>query len=513
MLRMPPFSSPSSAHPAARVRKLPLQAHSLLAHAAAVHPGAAVVSLSALGREHRSNYAELARGAARRAGSLRALGVVAGDTLCSLGLSSIDQLETLYASLSLGACTHLLNPQFEPSQALGVVRRSAPRWLLHDASTAAMAQHLHGALEGTAGLLCTSDAWAGAPAAPGVDVDEESAALACYSSGTTGMPKTVVYSHRSTVLHAWACALPDALNLSAADRVMPLMQLYHATAWGAPFVCPLVGAALVLVPPHRDPAQWYHWIEDQGITVLGAVSAHWQALASHMRAHGLRFSSLQRTVVGGTRLAPELAQQIAGDLGVEVRHAWGMTETSPLATVEVYRCGSLRLGHGKPVFGIELDVSGDASPPLGELRVRGHWVAPHEGDPTDWLATGDLAARHADGGFEVLDRLADAVARPGLLLSSAVVEHAARGVAGVADAALLALHDTANRSALALVLSPGSDAAATLARVAERLASVFNGWRPDELIEIDSFPYTPSVKVQKHLLRPRLLAALNTAAG
>lgn len=518
-----PLLAPTPGHAAvARVKKVPLHAHSLLAHAAAVHPNTAVISLSANGDKHTSSYAELAHNALQRTEGLLALGIAPGDTLCSIGLSSVAQLEVLYAALSVGACTHLMNPQFAAEDAVALTRCAEPRVLLHDAVTADLARHVHALLGAQTALLSTEATWpapavarAGAPGVrsgfgPAINFPEETPAFVCYSSGTTGTPKAVEYTHRSTVLHAWACALPDALNLSAADRVMPLMQLYHASAWGAPFVSPLVGAALVLVPPHRDPGQWYRWIEDHGITVLGAVTAHWVALASYMRLHRLRFSTLRRTVVGGTRLTPDVAQWIADTLHVEVRHAWGMTETSPLATVESYRPGSMILRHGKPVFGIELSLLGaiPTSPRLGELQVRGHWVAHRSAAEQGWLRTGDLATLSVDGHWEVLDRLDDAVATSDRLISSALVEHEARSVDGVADAALLVLHDTDRSSVLALVLVPDSDVETTLARVRERVIATFDGWLPEHIVEIDAFPYTPSAKVQKHLLRRRLATGL-----
>ncbi len=522
MNRMCPDTTPCPDPAVARVRNVPLHAHSLLAHAAAVHPDTAVISLSAEGVQQTSSYRELARGAARRAESLLAMGIVPGDVICSIGLSSVAQLEALYAALSVGACTHLLNPQFDRDHVVALARSAAPRVLLHDAVTGGMARHVHASLGAPTMLLSTGAPWQASAGARAPGFPEETPALVCYSSGTTGTPKAAEYTHRSTVLHAWACALPDALNLSAADRVMPLMQLHHASAWGAPFVGPLVGAALVLVPPHPDPAQWYRWIEDHGITVLGAVSAQWVALASYMRAHRLRFSSLRRTMVGGTRLTADVAQWIADTLRVEVRHAWGMTETSPLATVETYRPGSLLLRHGKPVFGIELSLHDTAlgtaaahathptpaAPGLGELRVRGHWVA-HRG-PVEhpWLSTGDLATLHADGRLEVLDRLEDAVATVARPISSSLVEHEARSVVGVADAALVVLHGTERSGVLALVLVPGTDTHTTLARVRERLAAAFCGWLPERMFEIDALPYTASAKVQKHLLRQRLAEAL-----
>ena len=496
--------------PLAQVRHVPLHAHSILRHAAAVHVNATVTSVSTMGTTTRMRYAQVAERSRQHAGKLSSLGIGAGHALVNMGMSSVEQLAWLNAALSLGVTSHLINPLLAPEHVLQLIAAARPSVLLHDHA----ARHLAAGIRGVASVnMDESPAAPARPPHPDGNVEtfaEDAAAVVCYSSGTTGVPKAALSTHRSTVLHAWACALPDAMGLSSKDRVLPLMQMFHATAWGAPFVCPLVGASLVLVPPSRDPKQWYEWIEEHDVTVVGAVTSHWMALAAYMQTNKLRFGKLRRTVVGGTRLPEALARVIAEVLGVEVRHAWGMTETSPLATMEQYIPQGSRLRHGKPVFGVELRT-GDGTPgakPLGELHVRGHWVA-HRGDDA-WLPTGDLAVIHADGHLEVIDRIQDALGGAASTISSALVEFHARLVPGTADAALVRMES--NEIVLAWVCHPQAQEAVVSQSLRQALTDKFDGWAPDRLIAVDALPYTHSAKVQKNQLRAVLVRLSSSSA-
>ncbi|KNH48200.1 AMP-binding protein [Pseudomonas lini] len=487
---------------------LSLHVHDLLKHAAQVHAAATVTSVSLEGVVETQTYAQLAKIANNCATELHTMGLRSRDAVVSFGFSSLDQMAWLYAALSQGVVTHFLNPQHRAEDLGRFLQQVRPGLLLHDAATASAAQAFAALVPGTPLRAMAQLGTGGGREYTTTEFAEDTLSHVCYSSGTTGVPKIVEYTHRSTVLHAWACALPDAMGLSSADRVMPLMQNFHASAWGAPFVCPLVGASLVLVPPHRDPAQWFQWIEEHRITVLGAVSAHWLALVRYMRTSGLSFSTLRRTVVGGTRLPFDVAQFIQEELGVEVCHAWGMTETSPLATIERFDSSRASLRHGKPVFGIELAVQckGGAcsAEGTGELMARGHWVAHSTANNSNWLATGDFATLHENSELEVIDRMEDSLIANGIPLSSALVEHQARLVQGVADAALLVTEVASGRSVLAWVAMPEVDTASVTVELEQILSKTFNGWRPTQYIVVDAFPYTASAKVQKHLLKDHI---------
>ena len=507
-----PAQQPSSpAHAIdAQVRTLPLHAHALLEHAARVHPDSTVTSLSLAGDPERLRYVELIELARERSRELLAAGLVPGDRVASVGSSSNQQMAWLYGALAAGVCTHLLNPQHGTHALSRQLALARPRLILHDPGLS---------LPGDDALppdiptrsMDEASSWPGADRGTSLPsaFPEDSASHVCYSSGTTGAPKSIQYTHRSTVLHAWACVLPDAMGLRADDRVMSLVQMYQASAWGAPFACPLVGASLVLAPPSRDPARWFDWIEAHGVTVLGAVSAHWLVLFRYMQAHGLRFTTLRCSVVGGTRLPTALAELISRVLGIRILHAWGMTETSPLASIEHYRPEQGALLHGKPMFGIELALHapGAAGSPdaPAELRVRGHWVAQRgEGE---WLDTGDLARLRDDGRLEVIDRLDESIAASGPVISCAEVEFRACSVPGVGDAALLGSHGDGRMSTtLAWTGAPGMavDGDAVERLLLRQIARCFDGWTPDHCVRVEAFPYTPSAKVRKHVLRALL---------
>jgi acyl-CoA synthetase (AMP-forming)/AMP-acid ligase II len=495
----------------ARPRRFPLRAGDLLAHAARVHPDRRVISISRDGEAQDTDYAHLQALASSRALQLMAMGLRPGDRIASIGDSSIEQLAWLYGALLVGVVTHLVNPQHEPAHVHALLAQAGIRLVLHDAHHEALSEAVAHALGVPAQNMSAQSMSAQAVSAtlPEADAtvdfpefDECAPSHVCYSSGTTGLPKIVEYTHRALVLHAWGCALPGALALTGRDRVMPLMQLYHANAWGAPFVCPLVGAELVLCPPVRDPAFWHAAAERHGVTVLAAVTAHWLGLLQYCGATGQRFSSLRRTVVAGTRMPVAVARGIAQGLSVAVSHAWGMTETSPLATIEHFDPADDRLTHGQPVFGVQVRTAGGDA--LAELQVRGHWVACREPSQDGWLSTGDLATIDAHARVEVIDRIGDAVRHGTCAVSSALVEFEARTVEGVADAALLPGDDVDARTTLAWVSAGDAQAAHAEDRLRSRLAAVFDGWVPDRIVATGPLPYTPSAKVQKHKLRERI---------
>lgn len=485
----------------ARPRRFDLRAGDLLAHAARVHADRRIVSIARDGTARETDYAHLQALASSRAVQLMAMGFRPGDRIASIGDSSIEQLAWLYGALLVGVVTHLVNPQHEAAHVHALLAQAEIRLVLHDAH--------HDTLSVTLGQALGVPALAMSATVPnaGVEVgfpefDECAPSHVCYSSGTTGLPKIVEYTHRALVLHAWGCALPGALALTGRDRVMPLMQLYHANAWGAPFVCPLVGADLVLCPPVRDPAFWHAAAERHGVTVLAAVTAHWLGLLQYCAATGQRFSSLRRTVVAGTRMPVAVARGIAQGLSVAVSHAWGMTETSPLATIEHFDPADDRLAHGQPVFGVQVRTAGEGA--LAELQVRGHWIACREPSQDGWLSTGDLATIDARARVEVVDRIGDAVRHGASAVSSALVEFEARTVEGVADAALLPGDDLDARTTLAWVAAGDADVAHAEDRLRSCLAAAFDGWVPDRIVAGGPLPYTPSAKVQKHKLRERI---------
>ncbi len=362
--------------------------------------------------------------------------------------------------------------------------------------------------------------------------DENAAAGMCYTSGTTGNPKGVLYSHRSTVLHAYAGALPDSMSLSARDAVLPVVPMFHVNAWGTPYAAAMVGAKLVLPGPALDGASLYNLMEAEGVTIAAGVPTIWQMLLGHMLPKGLRFSSMRRTVIGGAACPPAMITTFQDDLGVEVLHAWGMTETSPLGSVcqltnrelalpkeEQLR---IRAKQGRAIYGVDMKIVGADGQDLpwdghtpGDLLVRGPWVLGqyYEGESPlvldeagrGWLPTGDVATIDAAGFMQITDRSKDVIKSGGEWISSIDIENIAMGHPAVAMAACIGVPHPKwdERPIVVVVLKPQAQLTrdALLAFYAGKLAK----WQiPDDVVFVDAIPLGATGKMLKTKLRSML---------
>jgi len=523
----------------------PLLVSALLAHAERHHGEQEVVSRRVEGDIHRYTYRELAARARRLANGVAALGVPAGGRVGTLAWNGYRHLELYYAVSGSGAVLHTLNPRLHPDQLVWIANHAQDEVLFFDLSFlplveaaaprlrtvrafVALADRAHMPAASTLpGLLCYEDLLAAQSERFEWPLfDENTASSLCYTSGTTGNPKGALYSHRSTLLHTYASALPDALNCSARDAILPVVPMFHVNAWGLPYAACMVGAKLVLPGPFLDGRSLYELFEAEGVTMSAGVPTVWQGLLAHVEAHNLRFSTMRRTVIGGSACPPAMMRAFQELHEVEVLHAWGMTEISPLGTVCTLKPHQLALPsaqrlavqgkQGRAVFGVDLKIVGSDGGALphdgqsaGELMVRGPWVIrsyfkDEGGDPLveGWFPTGDVATIDADGFMQITDRSKDVIKSGGEWIGSIDIENIAMAHPGVAMAACIAARHPKWDERPLLVVVKKPDARLT---AAELLAS-FEGriarwWTPDAVVFVDAIPLGATGKMQKARLR------------
>ncbi|MES2890001.1 MAG: 3-(methylthio)propionyl-CoA ligase [Pseudomonadota bacterium] len=531
----------------------PLLISTLLRHAERHHATQEVVSRRVEGDIHRCTYAELAARSRRMARAMVALGVAPGQRVGTIAWNGYRHLELYYAVSGSGAVLHTLNPRLHADQLTWIADHAEDQVLCFDKTflplVESVAQRLttvrHFVLmadrdhmpASTAipGLLCYEDLIDG-QADEGFEwpaFDENTASSLCYTSGTTGHPKGVLYSHRSTVLHTFASALPDALNLGARDVILPVVPMFHVNAWGLPYSACMVGAKLVLPGPGLDGKSLHELFETEGVTLSAGVPTVWQGLLAHVQSQGLTFSTMRRTVIGGSACPPAMMEAFEDTHGVQVIHAWGMTELSPIGTVGILKGHqqdlpreqrrAIQAKQGRGVFGIDMKIVDDEGEELpwdgrasGELLVRGAWVvdrylkADHEGEPgplvhrngQGWFPTGDVATIDADGFMQITDRAKDVIKSGGEWIGSIDLENIAMAHPAVAMAACIAARHPKwdERPLLVVVRKPG----AGLER--DELLAFFEGkiakwWTPDDVVFVDAIPLGATGKMLKNRLR------------
>ncbi len=522
----------------------PLLISSLLTHAERHHGDQLVVSRRVEGDIHRYTYRDLAARSRRMAKALAGLGVMPGDRVGTIAWNGYRHLELYYAVSGSGAVLHTLNPRLHPDQVVWIADHAEDKVLCFDktflplveavASRLATVKHFvlmadksHMPAESKIpGLVCYEDLIEGQSDVyewPGLD--EHSASSLCYTSGTTGNPKGVLYSHRSTVLHTFASALPDALGLSARDAILPVVPMFHVNAWGLPYSACMVGAKLVFPGPGLDGKSLHELFESEGVTVSAGVPTVWQGLLAHVQSQGLKFSTMRRTIIGGSACPPAMMDAFEDAYGVQVIHAWGMTELSPIGTVGILKGHQEALGQkeqravkakqGRGVFGIDMkiiDGNGQALPwdgkASGELMVRGHWVIDQylKGEKSPlvdgWFPTGDVATIDADGFMNITDRSKDVIKSGGEWIGSIDLENIAMAHPAVAMAACIAARHPKwdERPLLIVVKKPGQEVSR------EELLAFYEGkiakwWTPDDIVFVPEIPLGATGKVQKNRLR------------
>ncbi|WP_116424815.1 3-(methylthio)propionyl-CoA ligase [Pseudomonas citronellolis] len=525
---------------------LPLIVSSVLEHAERYHSDTEIVSRTVEGTLHRYTYADAHRRARQAANALKTLGVQPGDRVGTLAWNGYRHFELYYAISGMGAITHTINPRLFPEQIGWIVNDAEDCVVCFDLTFAplvesiaahcpsvkywvAMTSRAHMPALGIPNLLCYEALLAEEPADfawPGLD--ENSAAALCYTSGTTGNPKGVLYSHRSTLLHALSSSLPDALALSASDVVAPVVPMFHVNAWGLPYSAPLVGAKLVFPGAALDGESVFELFENEGVTFSAGVPTVWLSVLQYMQKRGTGLSSIKRMIVGGAACPPTLMKSFEKEFGIKIQHAWGMTEMSPVGTVNSLKESQLRLDEetrfaiqlkqGRPPFGIDLkivDVHGNELPrdgkTSGALMVRGHWVLNQYFGRDDsplvdgWFPTGDVATLDQDGFMQITDRAKDVIKSGGEWISSIELENIAMGHPAVAEAAALGMaHQKWDERPLLVVVRKAGQDVSREEILGQYPGKVAKFCIPDDVMFVDEIPHTATGKISKVQLREQL---------
>ena len=526
----------------------PMLISGLIDHAERHHGDAEIVSRRVEGDIHRSTWAGIAGRSRQVAHALDRLNLQFSDRIATLAWNGYRHLELYFGVSGSGRVLHTINPRLHPDQIAWIANHADDQVLCFVMTFLPLVQAVHARCKTIRQYvaLCDADKLPQDSGIPGLQsyeawiggqptsyewptFDENSASSMCYTSGTTGHPKAALYSHRSTTLHAFAAALPDVMGLSARDSVLPVVPMFHVNAWGIPYSAALTGCKLVFPGPAMDGKSIYELIESEKVSYAAGVLTVWQMLLGHMKPGGLRFSTLKRTVIGGSACPPAMITAFNDDYGVEVLHAWGMTEMSPLGTLCTLKNRHLelppaeqmkiRLKQGRAIYGIDMkivDGDGQSLPwdgkTYGDLYVKGPWIVREYfkgegGDPLvdGWFPTGDVATIDAEGYMQITDRSKDVIKSGGEWISSIDVENIAVAHPAIAMAACIGMVHPKwdERPVVVVVRKPGADV------TREQLLQFYQGktakWQiPDDVIFVESIPLGATGKILKTRLREQL---------
>ena len=513
----------------------PLRVMRILDHAEREHGKREIVSLWADHSITRTSYAGIARDARRLASALTRLGLAKGDRVATLAMNHSRHMTAWYAAIGAGGLIHTINPRLFDEQLVYIANHAEDRVLFYDSAFAPIVERLKPQWKTIEHYVCFDSpagesefealvagerddfAW--------VEGDEREPCMLCYTSGTTGNPKGVLYEHRSTLLHALTEISPDVFNLSARAVTLPIVPMFHAAAWGLPFAAPMVGAKLIFSADY-SPDLMCRLFDEEKVTHSAGVPTVWLAMIGHVEATGAELGALRHVTIGGSA-APRAMIEWFRARGIDVGHAWGMTEMSPIGTVGAppsdwdTMSPAERLAYvcrqGRVPFGVELrivDEDGNTLPrdgvASGRLQARGPWVVKHyfqdetgpAAAPDGWFDTGDVAILHPDGVMQITDRSKDVIKSGGEWISSIDLENAAVGCPGVAEAAAVGVYHPKwdERPLLLVVKREGTDVGAQA--ILDHLAGhVAKWWLPDEILFVDSLPHTATGKLLKTALR------------
>ncbi len=511
------------------------------------HHNVEVVTRTVEGPINRSSWGQIARRSRKLANALVALGVKPGDRVATLAWNTHRHLELYFAVSGLGAVLHTVNPRLPVDQLRYIVDHAEDSVLFFDNTFAKLAQFIASQQLEVKHYIAMTDA-ANLPTDTHLqgltdyesfiephsadfdwpDFDENTASSLCYTSGTSGNPKGVLYSHRSTVLHSYAAAMVDSLGISASDVTLPVVPMFHVNAWGVPYAAAMVGSKLVLPGPGLDGKNLLELIDQEKVTSLLGVPTVWMGLLTHMKSVGYTMTNVKKVTIGGAACPPSMIEAFEKQHGARVIHAWGMTETSPIGTVTTMlpkheglseeALMAVKRKQGRPLYGVDLRLVDDDHNVLphdgeqsGHLQIRGPWVASsyfrrdrddaHDGE---WFYTGDIATIDADSYMQITDRSKDVIKSGGEWISSIDLENAAVGCPGVAQAAAIGVAHAKwqERPLLIVVKAPGAEVTAEeiLTFLTTKLAK---WWMPDAVEFIDALPLGATGKILKRQLRER----------
>jgi fatty-acyl-CoA synthase len=522
----------------------PLLISDVIEHGAGQFGDTEIVAREPHGDLFRYDYARCRPRAMQLANALHGLGLAAGDSIGSIALNNHRHLEAYFAVSGSGMIIHTCNPRLHPPQLIYIINHAQDRALLFDPAFAPLIEGIAPQCPNVRHWICLSDAAnmprltngshvlcyeeLVAPQATHFDwprFDERTAAVLCYTSGTTGNPKGALYSHRSIVLNALSACLPGIVSLSPRDTVLPVVPMFHINGWCIPYAAAIGGAKLVLPGQRLDAASLYELLEREQVTVTAGVPTIWIALMRHLEQGNLPLTSLKRILVGGSAMPQSLIARFDQEFGIEVRHAWGMTETVAIATMSALTSKQAALPaaekhaimakQGKSVFGVEIKVVDDEGRTLprdgksqGQLLVRGQWTVAgyYKSDrqilADGWFPTGDIATIDAQGIMQIRDRAKDLIKTGGEWISSIDLENAAMSHPCVAMAAVIGVKHPRweERPLMFIVRKPDQplECDEILAFLAQRVAK---WWVPDAVIFLESLPVGGTGKVQKTTLR------------
>jgi 3-(methylthio)propionyl---CoA ligase len=523
---------------------MPLLVSSLIEHAGLYHGDTEIVSRTIEGPIHRYTYSAARKRAKQLAQALARLGVRDGDRVGTLAWNGFRHYELYFGVSGMGAVIHTINPRLFPEQLTYIVNHAEDAYVFFDLSFAPLVEKLAPSCKGVKGWVALTDrAHMPAGSIPHLlcyeelmaqedgdyewpALDERTAAGLCYSSGTTGHPKGVLYSHRSTILHAYAASLPDVFDCSARSVILPVVPMFHVNAWGIPYFGTLNGAKLVFPGAALDGKSLYELFEAEKVTASAGVPTVWLALLAYMKEHKLRFGTLASVVVGGSACPPAMIDTFQNEYGVACRHAWGMTEMSPLGTfyspknrhdaLPAQALRAMACKQGRAIYGVQMKIVDGAGRELprdgsafGDLLVRGPWVLREYfkgegGSPLrdGWFPTGDVATLDAEGYMHITDRSKDVIKSGGEWISSIDLENIAIAHPAIAEAAVIGVRHPKwdERPLVVAVKKPGAQV------TRDELLAFYQGkvakwWLPDDVVFVEQLPHTATGKLLKTKLR------------
>jgi len=529
----------------------PLMISSLLRHAARHHANGDVVSRTHDGSIYRTTWGATERRARRLVRVLQSLDVGGSDRVGTLAWNDYRHLEVYYAAPGMQAICHTINPRLHPDDITYIVNHAADRVLFVDVGFAGLIGQIAPRVSESVRdvvMLAGEAEMPDVPLPPGMRLhcydtlmaeadddfdwpsfDENTASALCYTSGTTGRPKGVLYSHRSTILHAYAVALPDVLGMHATDRILPVVPMFHVNAWGIPYSTAIAGAALILPGRHLDGASMAALLNEERVTTTCGVPTVWLGLLQYLRSSGETLHTVKRIMTGGSAAPAALIEAFRDEYGVRMEHGWGMTELSPVGTYNAPKLAQAglekdaavqhMLKQGRVLPGVDMKiVDGDGRElpwdgvAFGDLMVRGPWVcsayygdaAGSAVDQDGWFATGDVATIDADGFMEITDRSKDVIKSGGEWISSITLENIALAHPDVLEAAVVAArHPKWDERPLLLVTPRPGCTVDPVAVLEVYEGKVAKWWLPDAVVVVDQLPHTATGKLLKTALRAR----------